>query len=114
MSWTAGCGEWFTSPVTWASHLEGSYVVKAALRRLDPRHTPWLYVDNGSRVLERSDHDNTAVTRWVLCEHGVVLAGADPKDLIDPVTTAELRQEVTGVIPEWTGATGPGKVPEPA
>jgi len=88
--------------ITWASHLEGSYVAKAALRRPDPRHTPWLYVDNGSRVLERSDHDNTAVTRWVLREHGVVLAGADPKDLIDPVTTAELRQEVTAVIPEWT------------
>jgi hypothetical protein len=28
--------------ITWASHLEGSYVAKAALRRPDPRHTPWL------------------------------------------------------------------------
>ena len=26
--------------VTWAPHLEGSYVAKAALRRPDPRHPP--------------------------------------------------------------------------
>ena len=45
-------------------------------------------------MLERSDHDNTAVTRWVPREHGVVLAGADPKDLIGLATAAELRREV--------------------
>lgn len=87
--------------VGWAQHLEGSYVPRAALRRPDPRRAPWLYVDNGSRVLERSGHDNTAVTRWVLREHGVVLAGPDPRELLDCVTAAELRQEASAGMHEW-------------
>jgi predicted nucleotidyltransferase len=89
--------------VDWAKHLEGSYVAKAALKRPDPARTPWLYVDNGSRMLERSEHDNTAVTRWVVREYGVILDGPDPKSLVDPVTAAELRAEVAAVIPEWAG-----------
>lgn len=87
--------------VDWAQHLEGSYVTKAALKRPDPGRTPWLYVDNGSRLLQRSDHDNTAVTRWVLREHGVILEGPDPKNVVDPITAAELRAEVAALIPEW-------------
>jgi predicted nucleotidyltransferase len=80
--------------VDWAKHLEGSYVPDQALRRIDPARTAWLYVDNGSKVMERSAHDNTAVVRWSMREHGIVLSGPDPRDLIDPVTTADLRREV--------------------
>jgi hypothetical protein len=39
--------------VDWAKHLEGSYVPDQALRRIDPARTAWLYVDNGSKVMER-------------------------------------------------------------
>jgi hypothetical protein len=80
--------------VDWAKHLEGSYVSYQALRRIDPARSPWLYVDNGSKVMERSAHDNTAVVRWSTREHGVVLSGPDPRDLIDPVTATDLRREV--------------------
>ena len=50
---------------------------------MDPPQ-PWLYVDNGSRELEWSTHDNCRVVRWVLRGHGVVLAGPDPAELVDP------------------------------
>lgn len=89
------------SDVGWAQHLEGSYVPKIALRRVSATRTPWRYVDNGSRVMERSDHDDTAVVRWVLREHGVVLAGPEPAELVDQVTATQLRREVLGTMNEW-------------
>lgn len=89
------------SPVGWAQHLEGSYVPRSELRRPGTSRGAWLYVDNGSRDLERSSHDDTAVTRWVLREHGVTLAGPDPVDLVDPVTADQLREEALATIGAW-------------
>ena len=69
----------------WARHLEGSYFPAPWLRRLDTTDRPLLYIDNGSRVMERSTHDNTLVVRWVLHEHGVTLAGPAARELVGPV-----------------------------
>jgi predicted nucleotidyltransferase len=82
----------------WSRHLEGSYVDRRALRSLDPEHRPWLYVDNGSRAMEWSAHDNTAVMRWTLRERGVVLIGPVPTDLVDPVAADDLRREVNAAL----------------
>lgn len=78
----------------WAQHLEGSYPQKEELRTLDCAGRPWLYVDNGAKEMERSTHCNTAVVRWSLRECGVVLAGPNPKALVDLVTAADLRVQV--------------------
>jgi predicted nucleotidyltransferase len=77
----------------WAQHLEGSYVPKEALRRVDAERATYWYLDNGSSELERDNHCNTAVVRWTLREHGIVLAGPDPGSLVEPVTPAQLRTE---------------------
>ncbi len=97
----AGHARVHAGPIPWAQHLEGSYVDRAALRRVGPRPDPWIYFDNGSKRLEWSDHDNNAVTRWTLREHGVVLAGPAPDMLVDPVSAAQLRSEVLAVIRDW-------------
>jgi hypothetical protein len=102
----------------WRHRLEGSYAPVAVLRRLtaeprdppgeprgpdwtDPglgdapaRWYPFVYLDHGHQRTARSAHDNTQVVRWSLREKGVVLAGPDPKSLIDPVTPAMLREEI--------------------
>jgi hypothetical protein len=102
----------------WRNGLEGSYAPAAILRRwsLEPRDAPreprgsdWAdpglsgsparvypfwYLDHGSDTLVRSEHDNTRVVRWCLREKGIVLAGPDPRELIDPVTPDDLRDEV--------------------
>ena len=85
----------------WAQHLEGSYPPRAALRRVDPSRSPWLYLDNGATELVRDNHCNTAVVRWTLREHGVVLAGPDPKSLVEPVSADELRHEMVTAAREW-------------
>ena len=61
--------------VPWAKHLEGSYIPKGSLRRLDPARPPYLYLDYGSSTLEWDNHDNTDVVRWSLREYGISLAG---------------------------------------
>jgi predicted nucleotidyltransferase len=85
----------------WAQHLEGSYFPKKLLRRVDPTRAPLVYFDNGSTMPERDNHCNTAVVRWSLREHGVTLAGPEPKNLIDPVPADELRSEVRTAMAEW-------------
>jgi len=88
-------------PTSWAQHLEGSYIPRKVLRRPDPDHRPLLYLDNGATEFALDNHDNTAVVRWSLREHGVVLAGPDPRELIDPITPNELREDVRWALDEW-------------
>jgi hypothetical protein len=106
----------------WRKALEGSYAPAEILRRwtTDPRDPPgepraadWAdpgtsgspplaypfwYLDHGAKTLVRSEHDNTRVVRWCLREKGVVVAGPDPKTLIDPVTPDELKREVRATL----------------
>jgi hypothetical protein len=81
----------------WSAHLEGSYADLADLRSPMTLGKRWWYVDNGSRELERSAHDNTAHTRWVLRERGIVLAGPEPRGLVAEVAASALRAEALGV-----------------
>ncbi len=106
----------------WRHRLEGSYAPAAIIRRLTdeprdppgeprgpdwadagmggagPRHYPFVYLDHGAKALIRSEHDNSQVVRWSLREKGVVLAGPDPRTLIDPVTPDMLRTEVRATM----------------
>jgi hypothetical protein len=76
----------------WARVLEGSYASLDDLRRrADPR-TPWLYVDNGSRDMEWSTHDNTEVFRWVLHHRALTVQGLPAATLIEDVPPLVLRR----------------------
>jgi hypothetical protein len=87
----------------WAHHLEGSYTPRDELRSLAGLGRNWLFVDHGHREMEWSTHCNTEVVRWVLREHGLTLAGPDPKALVDEVQPdvlrARMRQEVDDFLP---------------
>jgi predicted nucleotidyltransferase len=85
----------------WARHLEGSYFPKVVLRDHALTEADLWYLDNGSRVLVKSRHDNTAVVRWILREKGVVLAGPPASSLIDPVPSLVLRREILQVFTDW-------------
>jgi aminoglycoside adenylyltransferase-like protein/nucleotidyltransferase-like protein len=109
----------------WSSALEGSYAPADVLRRFateprdppgEPRADDWAdpgtsgspplaypfwYLDHGARTLVRSEHDNTQVVRWCLREKGVVLAGPDPRELVDPVGPEALKAEVRATMHRW-------------
>lgn len=110
------------TPAPWGQRLELSYFPLEILKRYaesprdppdaEPRPDNWkdpatgskakayplLYLDNGGRTLVRSEHDNTRVVRWTVRERGIVLAGPDPRELIDVVTPIALRAEVRGLM----------------
>lgn len=94
-------GRIYRLDVAWAQHLEGSYISTTLLRRVDPCRTPLLFLDNGASELVRDEHCNTAVVRWLLREYGVVLAGPEPKQLIDSVSPDELRSEALKAVTEY-------------
>jgi len=78
-----------------AQHLEGSYLSRHSLARIDLVGVqPLWYVDNGSTLLERSVHDNQWHVRWILRERSITLMGPDPKALMQPVSTEALRTEM--------------------
>jgi predicted nucleotidyltransferase len=85
----------------WAKHLEGSYFPKAILKSGDPTKKELLYLDNAHDQLIMSDHDNSLVVRWTVRECGITLAGVDSKELIDPVSADNLRQEVLVIMQKW-------------
>jgi hypothetical protein len=59
------------------------------------------YLDHGARSLVRSDHCNKLHVRWIVREHGVVLAGPAPASLIDPMPEEALRSEFFETLNHW-------------
>jgi Domain of unknown function (DUF4111) len=82
----------------WSRHLEGSYAPKADLETLAAVGRQWLYVDHGWREMQWSTHCNTEDVRWVLREHGITLAGADPREFVRRVSADALRSRMRPLI----------------
>ena len=89
------------SGLRWATVLEGSYIPQGALRRYDPAHArhPALSVD-GTFAVDEHGIDGVIV-RHRIREEGIVLAGPDPRSLIDPVNPDDLRDASRGILAEW-------------
>lgn len=75
----------FDRGTEWARRLEGSYFPTAILRDYNRSGTDLWYIDNGHSELERSNHCNKVVIRWIIREKGVVLFGPEPATLVDPI-----------------------------
>lgn len=88
------------SGLKWASKLEGSYIPKREIRRHDPRNGPCPTVNEGQFYLDKRGSD-WIIQRHVIREQGIILAGPDPRTLIDPVRPDDIRQAVKGVLQEW-------------
>ncbi|MBO0795823.1 MAG: DUF4111 domain-containing protein [Ktedonobacteraceae bacterium] len=92
------------SGFAYATHVEGSYISRAALRRYDPQQAehPTIGVDWEFGVAQHGI--NWVIQRWILREHGVVVWGPPPDTLIDPISADELRQSVCALLPQWQTA----------
>jgi predicted nucleotidyltransferase len=87
----------------WAVQLEVSYIPQSALRRFNPLDMRHPHLDRGSEEkLHLMDHvQDWIIQRYIVRERGIVLAGPDPKTLIDSVSQVDLRQAVVDVWPLW-------------
>ena len=79
----------------WAARLEVVYLPLATLRRFDPQDTARYPFGASDREFTLGRQGPTWVLdRWVAREHGLVVAGPDPRELIDPIGPDELRAAV--------------------
>jgi hypothetical protein len=85
----------------WLDRFEGSYLSRRQIQRYDPddTHYPALRVDGSFAV----DHHGSdwVLQRHVIREHGIVLAGPDPRTLVDPVSADALRAAALATTLEW-------------
>lgn len=87
-----------------AASLEGSYIPRDALRRWDPAAARHPHLSHEAPFQVAKHGPDWVIQRFVLREHGVVVAGPPPREWIDPVTPAMLREAVGGVLREfWAG-----------
>ena len=95
----------------WVKHLEYSFFPKNMLNepsspfsqdgRVEDENRELWYFDNGSRTIERSDHDNTLVVRWTLREKGVAVIGPEPSTFVNSVSAKALRTEIRDLLVGW-------------
>ena len=98
-----------TRPGHWPHDLEGSYAPRADLETLAALDKQWLYVNRGQREMQWSTHCNTEDVRWTLREHGIRLAGPEPRQLVAEVPadvlSSKMRPLIEGFLPDllsWT------------
>ncbi len=87
----------------WAIQMEVSYMPQDALRKYDPANNvhPCLDRGNDEKLHQKLHANDWIIQRDVLRKCGVVIAGPDPKDLIDPILPGELQRAVADVLPLW-------------
>jgi len=78
----------------WPARLEGVYLPPGPLRRQDPAEgrLPVVGVDWDFHL--GPPGPTWVLDRWVTREHGLVVAGPEPRELIDPIGPDELRAAV--------------------
>lgn len=92
--------EIWASEMKWANKLEGAYVPQEDIRRYMPDRAPCPTINEGTFFLDRHGSD-WIIQRHIVREDGVVIAGPDPKTLIDPVSPHEIRGAILGTLNEW-------------
>lgn len=89
----------------WATEVEAAYIPRRDLRRYDPAHARHPHIQRGATEVLEMDQlaSDWVLQRYILREHGVVVAGPSPRTLIDPVEPWEMRRAVAALMDEWWG-----------
>jgi len=87
----------------WAKQLEVSYIPQAALHHYDPANNKHPHLDRGrNEKLHIMSHDSDwIIQRYILRERGKTIIGPEPKSLIAPVTSDDLKWAVVDNLNNW-------------
>ena len=93
----------------WRARLEGVYLPPAELRRHDPAGGRLPTVGIDWDFGPGRPGPTWVLDRWVTREHGVIVTGPDPRELIDPIGPGELRTAVlASLLGDWAGRLAEG------
>jgi predicted nucleotidyltransferase len=77
-----------------ARRLEAAYIPERDLRRPASATSSYPPVERDRPFFVEPLEPGWSVQRYTLCEHGIVVAGPDPRDLLDPVDPDELCDQM--------------------
>jgi predicted nucleotidyltransferase len=84
-----------------AERLEAVYIPQDDLRRPASATTAYPQVERDRPFFVEPLEPGWSVQRYTLREHGVVIAGPAPRELLDPVNPDELRREGAIIVQTW-------------
>ncbi|HLF01647.1 MAG TPA: aminoglycoside adenylyltransferase domain-containing protein [Anaerolineales bacterium] len=90
----------WASGLKWAAKLEGAYVPQDALRRHTPNGAPCPSINEGKFYVGELGSD-WVIQRHIIREHSAIVAGPEPRPMIDPVQPDDLRRAVLAILREW-------------
>jgi hypothetical protein len=89
----------------WAREVEAVYLPENAFRCAAPENVRHLRIERGDEALVKGHSDGTWITHWfIIREHGVVIAGPDPRTMIDPIEPQDLRRAMVDLADLWLTA----------
>lgn len=89
----------------WATEVEAAYIPLDVLRWYDPARAIQPHIHRGAQEVLALDYlaDDWVLQRYIMREHGVVVAGPPPRTLIDPVQPDKMRRAVVALMDVWWG-----------
>jgi hypothetical protein len=85
----------------WAAKLEGSFLPVRVFEDFNPACASFPTIGMGGRYGLKHKGIEHALQRHMLREHGIALAGPEPKAFIAPVDAAALKAETLAVLHGW-------------
>ena len=83
----------------WALKLDGSYIPRKVVRHWTADHPPCPFVEGNQFQITKQG--SAVIQRHIIREHGVIIVGPDPHDLIEPVSTDEMRVALHDMVETW-------------
>jgi Domain of unknown function (DUF4111)/Nucleotidyltransferase domain len=85
----------------WAAKLEAVYVPEQALRRGAPTGAQYPVLERGRPLVMDHLESGWSVQRYTLREHGLAVAGPEPRTLLDAVDPNDMRRAGSAIAGIW-------------
>jgi predicted nucleotidyltransferase len=85
----------------WAERLEAVYILLDDLRLPASATTAYPQVERDRPFFVEPLEPGWSVQRYTVREHGVVIAGPEPRELLDPVDPDEMRRDGAIIVQTW-------------
>lgn len=85
----------------WAAKVEAAYIPQDALRHSAPTQARYPQVEKGTTLFKGPLEIGWIFQCYTLREHGVRVAGPDPRQLLDPIDPSDMRRAVPVIPNMW-------------